>query len=112
MPTLDAPPSDNLYIYDLPAAMDDSTLLQVFSKYGEVRQHRLMPGPTQCGALVRFSTVQQATWVKENLNGNIPEGLSSPIQVYFADTPETRAARRQAKGFTKGWESGKGGERY
>lgn len=83
-----AVPGDNVYITDLPEMIDDEMVRTVFGAYGMVMSVKAMPGktPGQKGAaLVRFATVDEATWVVENLSGNIPQGFDSPVNVRFAN---------------------------
>jgi len=106
---MEAAPSDNLYIADLPAGIDDNGLATVFSAYGVVVQHKILPNPQIGGktaAMIRFQSVEEAQWIVENLNGNIPQGLSDPVKVRFANGPAQKAA---AWGQDKGW--GKGADK-
>lgn len=83
-----AEPSDNLYITGLPPDIDDQKLRAVFGAYAEITSTKVLNNPTgqgNCAALCRFANVQAATWIVQSLNGNIPEGLSGPIQVKFAN---------------------------
>ncbi|CAE7227004.1 elavl2 [Symbiodinium natans] len=92
-----APPSDNLYIADLPPGFDEPSLQQIFGEYGTVTQFKLLhnSGPGgKTAALVRFQSVEEASWLVENLDGNIPQGLNAPIIVRYADTPEMKAAKQ------------------
>jgi len=107
--------SDNLYVADLPAGIDDETLKTVFQAYGVVVQHKILPNPQIGGktaAMIRFQSVEEAQWIVENLHGNIPQGLSDPVKVRFADTPAQKAQKRgmggagawgQDKGYDKGY---------
>jgi len=83
---------------DLPPDFDDEMLHQIFDSYGVITQCRVLPsltpGQGTCAALIRFATVEEATWVVENLNGNIPKGLQDPIRVKYAETPESKAAKK------------------
>mmetsp|Transcript_9197 Transcript_9197/g.26449 ORF Transcript_9197/g.26449 Transcript_9197/m.26449 type:complete len:273 (-) Transcript_9197:60-878(-) len=109
---MEAPPSDNLYIQDMPAELDEAAVKSTFEQYGSVQSVRLFPkeGMPKMSCFVRFASMEEAKWVQENVNGNIPEGLTEPIQVRFADTPESKAARLAAKGWGKGGDSwGAGG---
>jgi len=75
----------NVYVNDLPAEVDDHMCKEIFGQYGTVTWLKLMPGkgkPT-VSAIVEFSTLEESQWVVENLNGNVPQGLMSPIQAYF-----------------------------
>jgi len=106
--------NDNLYIADLPAGIDDDTLQTIFSAYGVVVQHKILPNPQigwKTAAMIRFQSVEEAQWIVENLNGNIPQGLSDPVKVRFADTPAQKAEKMggwgEDKGFDKGYGKGK-----
>lgn len=84
------PPSDNVFVGDLPQQVTKEDCETIFSAYGTVVQCRTLP-PRQPGgkasALVRFGSVEEATWVVENLNGNLAEGLEEPLIVRFANAP-------------------------
>lgn len=99
---MQAPPSDNLYVTDLPAGLDEESLREIFSAYGQITQCRVLtsatPGQGKCAALVRFTSEDEATWVVENLDGNIPQGLTEPIGCRYADTPEMKAQRQRGYG--------------
>jgi len=78
---------DNLFIAGLPIAADEQFVKDYFAKYGMVAQCKVLPdqpGKLDRAALVRFADAGQARWLVENLNGTIPEGLSSPLTVRFA----------------------------
>jgi len=80
--------SDNIYIADLPAEVDDNIIHQILGTYGAILSCKAMQGkfPGQKGAaLVRFASTDEAAWVVQNLNGNIPEGLLEPVKVRFAN---------------------------
>lgn len=97
------PPSDNLYISDLPAGFKDDDLRRIFGAYGVITQGKCLQAPSpdaKVSALLRFSTPTEAKWLVENLHGNIPQGLTEPIFVKYAESPEQRAQRRD--GFGKG----------
>merc|ERR1719491_2190270 len=50
--------------------------------------------------MVRFASVEMATWIVENLNGNIPEGLSEAVIVRFAN--DSKGDKGGGKGKDKG----------
>jgi len=94
-------PNTNVFIADLPEDLDDSKLTEIFSQYGTVVWSKMMSSkgkPSQAG-IVEFATIDEAKWVVENLNGNVAQGMSTPIQVNFK--------REKSKGFGKG-DFGKG----
>lgn len=81
------PPSDNLFVTGLPEGLQDDQLKDVFAAYGEVVSVRGFRNPGKTSALVRYSSVEEAQWVVDNLNGNIPQDLETPVLVRFAHKP-------------------------
>jgi len=81
------PPSDNIFIRHLPADIDEGRLCTIFGAYGKIKTSRLLPGQGNRSALIRYSTLDEAVWIVEHLNGNIAQGLDSPIQVNYARPP-------------------------
>lgn len=72
---------------------------QVFSQYGAVKETTVLPvlaGKTAAAAFVIMETLEDAKWIVDNVNGNVPQGLMSQVTVVFA-TP-----REQRKGGGKG----------
>lgn len=99
------PASDNIWVGDLPVGMDKADLATLFEAYGTVLDCRILPGRgegTKPCAMVRFASLDMAEWVVENLNGNIPEGLSEPIIARFANA-------QSGKSDGGGWGAAKGG---
>lgn len=92
------PPSDNLFVGELPEGIQDATVRQLFAQYGTVTDLRVLPGNAvgTSAALIRFAHEEEATWIVNNVNGNIPEGLSSPVSVRYANS------RGSGKGGGKG----------
>merc|ERR1740117_2847350 len=83
----DPEPSDNLYIKGLPVGSDEQTLRTIFGAYGAVTSCKVLSQPdgaVTAAAMVRMGTLDQATWMVQNLNGNIPQGLTDPILVKYA----------------------------
>lgn len=94
------PPSDNLFISDLPETFDENSLRTVLGAYGNIAQCKLLPSQPgrKAAAMVRFATVDEAKWIVDNVNGNIPQGLTEPIAVKFAMSKD----QKQGDG-GKGW---------
>eukprot|EP00929_Paragymnodinium_shiwhaense_P003453 TRINITY_DN103991_c0_g1_i1.p1 TRINITY_DN103991_c0_g1~~TRINITY_DN103991_c0_g1_i1.p1 ORF type:complete len:234 (-),score=49.21 TRINITY_DN103991_c0_g1_i1:240-941(-) len=82
---MERPPSDTLFIAGLPTSMDDAQLKHVFAAYGNIQMFKGLSGGQdgRRAALVQFGNVNEAQWMVDNLNGNIPQGLSDPIRVQF-----------------------------
>lgn len=81
------PASEKLFIGDVPVGMDEETFSQIMSKYGTVVDVKMLPARAlgeKGSALLRFSTVDEAQWVVENINGNIPEGMTEALYICFA----------------------------
>lgn len=94
--------SDNIFVGDLPSNMTNDMVSSIFSSYGTVVQCRAMPPKTPGGkasALVRFGSVDEATWVVNNLNGNLAEGLQEPVVVRFANGSGGAAPPQQQAAF-------------
>jgi len=98
---MEASPSDNLYFADLPFGFDDAAVQRIFGAYGQIVQSKVLP-TTAPGAkvacMIRFATLDEAKWIVENLNGNIPQGLTDPIVVRYAAPGKGGGG----KGFGKG----------
>jgi len=89
-------------VTDLPAGITETKVHEIFEAYGHVLSTRVFPSRLQghktCASLVRFASCEEAIWVVDHLNGNIPEGLSRPVGVRFSDTPEIRARKQAGQG--------------
>jgi len=83
--------SDNLYIQGFPVNIDEESLKHIFSAYGNVMQCKVLPTPpggnAKGAALVRFASVDEATWIVDHVNGNIPHGLTESVVVRYANQP-------------------------
>lgn len=82
-----AAPGDNIWVGDLPPECDEASLQAAFGGYGSIVSCRVIPPKSEgrnAAALVRFENAQDAQWVVENLNGNIPEGFEAPVIVQFS----------------------------
>eukprot|EP00747_Dinoflagellata_sp_TGD_P079565 gnl/TRDRNA2_/TRDRNA2_160560_c0_seq2.p1 gnl/TRDRNA2_/TRDRNA2_160560_c0~~gnl/TRDRNA2_/TRDRNA2_160560_c0_seq2.p1 ORF type:complete len:328 (-),score=53.10 gnl/TRDRNA2_/TRDRNA2_160560_c0_seq2:202-1131(-) len=78
----------NLYITGLPMNMNHDSIKQIFGAYGTVGSARVLPPKKNaCAAFVRFVNDSEAQWVLNNINGNVPQGLTEPVQVKVANTP-------------------------
>jgi len=103
------PPSDNIFITDLPADIDDPTLQSVFGAYGSIKSCKLLPGQGKCSALIRFASQEEATWIVDNLNGNLAQGLSTPVQVRYANPQGVGKGAPAGGAWAPAGKDGKGG---
>eukprot|EP00416_Gambierdiscus_australes_P034179 CAMPEP_0171107062 /NCGR_PEP_ID=MMETSP0766_2-20121228/66070_1 /TAXON_ID=439317 /ORGANISM="Gambierdiscus australes, Strain CAWD 149" /LENGTH=345 /DNA_ID=CAMNT_0011568287 /DNA_START=52 /DNA_END=1089 /DNA_ORIENTATION=- len=85
-------PGDQVYIKGLPLDFTDDQLLEVFSAYGQVVWHKVLKrdGASDSVALVQMSSVDEATWIVENLHGNIPQGLTMAVSITFSAGPKNK----------------------
>jgi len=77
----------NVFVYDLPGDMSKEQFNHIISPYATITSFRVMPEKSPSGkasALCRFSSIDDATWFVENLNGNVAQRMQSPIKVNFA----------------------------
>jgi len=80
---LPLPANLNLYITGLPADMDQAWLKSVFGQYGTVFSSKVLPmkaGKHTASGFVRMPE-EDGKKVVDELNGQIPEGLRTPITV-------------------------------
>lgn len=97
-------PSDNLFITGLPSDFDEARLREIIGAYGNITTCRLLPpNPMKSGSacMVRFAAIDEAKWIVENLNGNIPQGLTDPVEVKFAVSRDQMKGKDGGKGFGK-----------
>lgn len=106
-------PNDNLHMTGLPPNMTEEALYSIFGAYGTIQSIKVLNtnGTTEDGrgmtiCMVRLGSVEQATWMVQNLNGNIPQGLTTPITVRYADTPDVKSQKQARKPYGGG--KGKG----
>lgn len=86
-PAAEGPP-DNLFIGGLPVSTTEETLKTIFGPYGSISSCKVLPdnGREDRAALVRMADPNQAKWLVDNLNQNIPVGLTTPITVRFSQS--------------------------
>lgn len=101
-------PSDNVFITDIPTSITEFQLRTIFEAYGQVVSIRMLPGPksgdgTIQSALMRFGTVDEASWVVETVNKNIPQGMETPVVCRFANPPGGKDGGK-GQGGTNRWE--------
>lgn len=80
-------PNTNLYITGLPQAADDSYVQEIFASYGSVIECKVLQPRSEKQtrhALVRFSTLQEAMYVKEGQDGITLPGCDVPMTVDYA----------------------------
>ena len=95
-------PSDELFVSGLPTDVTDDLLKKIFSQYGSIKEVKVLPvatGKQAAAAFVDMNSLEDAKWIVENVNGNVPEGMAGPVTVAYA-TPRSR--RKGMKGGMKG----------
>lgn len=82
--------SDNLFVTGIPMGCDEQRVKDIFGQYGTVTSVKVLPpNPSRndLAALVRMGDTDQAKWLIDNVSGNIPQGLTGPIQIKVANPP-------------------------
>jgi len=93
--------SNNLYMVGLPAETNEDLMKKIFCQYGAVLSVKVLPmrdGVTNAAALVKMGSVQEAKWLVDNVNNQIPQGLSSPVQIRFANQKGSGKGKGDCKG--------------
>merc|ERR1712012_1503816 len=103
----EAKPNTNVFLSDLPSDVDDAKLAEVFAQYGTVTWSKVMvsKGKPTNSAIVEFGDIEEAKWVVENLNGNLAQGISTPISVTFK-RERSKGDGKGKTGFGKGSKGG------
>merc|ERR1719160_1830979 len=81
-------PSSNLYVKGLPPEVTEEFLNEIFGQYGLVTQLKVLPrdpSKPEVAAMIRMGSVEEAQWLVDNLNGNIPQLMTTPVIVKFAN---------------------------
>merc|ERR1719502_157963 len=93
-PPAPAQPGDNLYISGLPLDTTTESVTTLLGQYGTIVSAKVLEtaGKPDKVAMVKFSSFEEAKWVLENLNGNIPAGIDSVIHVKYAANKQAYAA--------------------
>eukprot|EP00411_Alexandrium_monilatum_P104847 CAMPEP_0175789732 /NCGR_PEP_ID=MMETSP0097-20121207/81552_1 /TAXON_ID=311494 /ORGANISM="Alexandrium monilatum, Strain CCMP3105" /LENGTH=306 /DNA_ID=CAMNT_0017100797 /DNA_START=112 /DNA_END=1029 /DNA_ORIENTATION=+ len=79
-------PSDRLYVSGFSRNETVERVRAAMTQYGRVaacKQLTLPPGQGCSAWLVQMSDLEEATWLVENLNRNIPTGFTEPVEVRF-----------------------------
>lgn len=77
------PATETLYVSDLPLNVDDKQIQAIFGAYGTIKSCSSFTSLGKKSARITFADVEEATWIRENLDGNIPEGLDSAVGVRY-----------------------------
>jgi len=113
-----APESEELFVKGLPLGSTNESVKALFSQYGNVYSAAVLPvsaGKMAMAAFVNMSTVEDARNVVQSVSGQIPGGLSEPVDVSYA-TPrgqrpgDARNPMSQMMQMMKGGPYGKGAE--
>lgn len=79
-------PTSNLRIQDLPVDLTNEQLVEVFGAYGRIKQYKLLAsGSLKPSAVVKYESIDESKWIRDNLDGNIPQGLAEPVKVRYTE---------------------------
>jgi len=81
------PPSDNLYVKDLPPGITEDEVHATFSKVGSVVECRVLRWDSASGsaALVRMASPELAARARAQLSGTVHENCLQPLQVQLQE---------------------------
>jgi len=79
----EGPPSDNLYVKDLPPGITEEEVTSTFAKYGQVMECRVLrwDSASSCAALVRMASVEQASQAKAHVDNTVHESCKKTLTV-------------------------------
>jgi len=79
----EGPPSQNLYIKDLPPAVSEEQVTALVSKHGRITECRVLwrDGWSAGAALVSMATLEEAARAKEQLDGSIHDSCNKRLSV-------------------------------
>ena len=90
----DPSPSPNLYIKGLPPGTTDVGLRNVFAPFGAILDSRILyPESSSPSALLRYTSIQEATAAIAAMHGVTPPGAVNMLQVRFAESAADKARR-------------------
>lgn len=111
-------PSSSVFVGDLPGTIEEDAVTKVFGAYGNVKYCKMLQASQhgKRGAILEFETLEEAAWIIENVNGNIPQGLAEPVVVKYKEAkPWGKAPNTNGDGSDQRWtpyetgkDSGKG----
>jgi len=81
------PESDTLFVKSLPLESTTDAVHSIFSQYGGVKSVNVLQpsgGRNVVAAFVIMNSVEEAKRIVENVNGQVPTGLQTPVQISFA----------------------------
>jgi len=85
---MEQPPSDTIWVGNLPMESTEASITTIFAAYGNLLRVSVLPVSNGRGAaIIQLTDVGEATWIVQNLNGNIAQGLTDPIVAKFAKRP-------------------------
>jgi len=77
-----------LFVEDLPTSLSSQDIGSIFDQYSSGAQCEVLKGTSsELIAMITVGTYEEAQWIVENLNGNIPQGLNSPLRISMAQWP-------------------------
>eukprot|EP00416_Gambierdiscus_australes_P019657 CAMPEP_0171069682 /NCGR_PEP_ID=MMETSP0766_2-20121228/9298_1 /TAXON_ID=439317 /ORGANISM="Gambierdiscus australes, Strain CAWD 149" /LENGTH=269 /DNA_ID=CAMNT_0011526091 /DNA_START=55 /DNA_END=864 /DNA_ORIENTATION=+ len=82
-------PSERVYVSGLQPGMTKEKMTEIFGPYGTLKEAVMVSGNSAC--ILVFASLDEAQWLVDNMDGNMPEGISTPLKVKFANRPANAA---------------------
>ena len=77
-------PCEQLLVSNLPFNITLTQFREIFEAYGRVVNAMLMLGRGK--GYITYSSIDEARWIAENLDNNIPAGLDTFVNIQFASS--------------------------
>lgn len=97
---VEGPASQCLFFMGMPKEVTSEQAKAVISQYGQVKSCQALgsaTGAMDSTLLVEMATVQEAKWLRDNLDGNIPQGLTDGVTIRYVNV-QGLAAEAQGAG--------------
>lgn len=104
MAEVEAEPSDNLYVANLPADCTEAMIEEIFGAYKSCRiLAKKTPDMGTSVAMVRFGTVAEAKEIRDAYDGGEIEGCEKPLMIRYAGKKAGGQADGYGKASGKSW---------
>merc|ERR1712012_795817 len=92
--------NDNVYLRDLPGGLDEISARSFLDRFGTIVSMKMLStgDSNWAAALVRFSSVKEATYAIQSLHGHVPENGTRAIQARYANKPKGGACGKGDQG--------------
>lgn len=98
-------PSDNVFLSNIPTEVTEERLKTILGTFGNMAEFKMIQGQGKSSALVRFSSIKEATAVVTGLKSASLPGFSDSVEVRYAENMQARNQRYAGDGTPFGIET-------